>query len=109
MLSEIGAPVNERRYFDDRPTLEEVKQLAAKLPGGVQDLVAVRGRRFREMGLAGKTLSDEQWAQLLVEEPGLWRRPIAIKGDEVVIGYDPEALRRLAGAEEKPEEEAAKN
>lgn len=100
MLSEIGAPVNERRYFDDRPTLEEVKQLASLLPGGVQDLVATRGRRFRELGLKDKTFSDDEWAQMLVEEPGLWRRPIAVKGDDIVVGFDPDALRRLAGAEE---------
>lgn len=90
--------MEERLIFRDPPTAEEVRRLAAKLPGGVLDIVSQRGRRYKEMGLKDQQLSAEEWVDLLTQEPGLWRRPIAVKGNRVVIGFDPEALTKLAGA-----------
>lgn len=95
MLDEWGADVHERRYFTESPTEDEVRELAAKLPGGVDDLISTRGRRFRELNLAEAELTSEQWVRLLANEPGLWRRPVAVKGDRAVVGHDEEALRAL--------------
>lgn len=95
MLGELGADVAERRYFSDLPTEEEIRRLASLLPGGVRDLVSTRSRRFRELQLEGKQLTDDEWVALLAREPGLWRRPIAVKGRKVVIGWDERALREL--------------
>lgn len=87
--------MEERRYFTDMPTENEVRDVASKLPGGVDDLISTRGRRFRELNLAEAELTSEQWVRLLANEPGLWRRPVAVKGDRAVVGYDEEALRAL--------------
>lgn len=96
MLGSLGADVEYRHYFKDRPTEAEVRELAAITPGGVQALVSTRSTRYRELGLAGQTLSEDEWVALLAREPGLWRRPIAVKGNQVVIGYDQAALEALA-------------
>lgn len=98
MLGQLGVDVKERLYFQDLPTEAEVRRLASLLPNGVHDLIATRGRRYKEMQLEGKVLSDEEWIQLLTREPGLWKRPIAVRGDQVVVGYDEEALRELASS-----------
>lgn len=74
---------------------DEVRQLVQLLPGGVNDLVSTRSRRYRELNLAESQLTGEQWLRLLVNEPGLWRRPVAVKGDTVVVGYNEKALRAL--------------
>lgn len=99
-LDRLGVEVRERRYFTEPATEEEIRDLARRLPGGVRDLVAERSRRFKELNLAGRELSDEEWVRLLAREPGLWRRPIAVKGQRVVVGYDEEALRALAERED---------
>ncbi|MFO7266288.1 MAG: arsenate reductase family protein [Limnochordales bacterium] len=99
-LDQLGVEVRERRYFTEPATEEEIRDLARRLPGGVRDLVAERSRRFKELNLAGRELSDEEWVRLLAREPGLWRRPIAVKGQRVVVGYDEEALRALAERED---------
>lgn len=87
--------VNERRYFKERPTLEEVKAIAALLPGGVRDMLSSRSRRYKELGLAERELSDDELAALLAQEPGLWRRPIVIRGDQAVVGFDAKRLEEL--------------
>lgn len=96
MLGELGADVTERRYFNDLPSEQEVRRLASLLPGGVHDLIATRGRKYRQMNLGEQTLPEEEWIDLLTREPGLWRRPVAVRGERVVVGYDEEALRELA-------------
>jgi len=85
-----------RRYFRELPTEAEIRELAALLPGGVRDLVNPRSNRYRELGLANQNLTDDEWVALLAREPGIWRRPIAVRGSRVVIGFDPEALADLA-------------
>lgn len=96
MLGELGADVRERRYFTEHPTEDEIRELAKLLPGGIDDIISTRSRRYRELELADKELTEEEWVRLLATEPGLWRRPIAVKGDETVVGYNEDALRALA-------------
>ncbi|MCG0239871.1 MAG: hypothetical protein L6E13_11990 [Firmicutes bacterium] len=96
MLGELGAKVQLRRYFRELPTEAEIRELASLLPGGVRDLVNPRSRRYRELGLANRNLTDDEWVALLAREPGIWRRPIAVRGRQIVIGFDPDALADLA-------------
>lgn len=95
MLGESGVTVQERQYFKQKPTLEEVQQIAALLPGGARDILSTRSRRYKELGLAEKTLTDTELMQLLVEEPGLWRRPVVIAGGQALVGFDQKRLQEL--------------
>lgn len=95
MLEARGARYSSREYFKDKPTAAEVRDLAAITPGGVRALVSTKSRRFKEMALEGKDLSDDEWADLLAAEPGLWRRPITIRDGQVVIGFDAPSLEQL--------------
>jgi len=95
-LDQLGVNVQERRYFTELPTEAEIRALARLLPGGVHDIISTRSRRYREMNLADARLSEDEWIRLLATEPGLWRRPIAVKGRQAVVGYDEERLRALA-------------
>lgn len=83
--------------YNDPPPREVLKQIAAALPGGVSELVSVRGRRYKELGLAGRTLSDEEWLRLFEEEPRLLRRPILWDGERAVVGFDRNAYRERFG------------
>ena len=60
--------------------------IAARLPGGVQDLLSKRSIRFRELGLAGRTFTDDELLHLLASEPKLLRRPILVDGERAVVG-----------------------
>jgi Spx/MgsR family transcriptional regulator len=95
LLGTTGATVQERQYFKQKPTLAEVKALAALLPGGVRDILSTRSRRYKELGLAAQTLTDSELIDLLVVEPGLWRRPIIVSGDKAIVGYNQQELTAL--------------
>lgn len=95
MLANTDTQVEERLYFKQKPSVDEVRALAAKLPNGPRDILSTRSRKYKELELADKQLSDDELIALLAQEPGLWRRPIVIRGDEVVIGYDQKSLESL--------------
>ena len=95
MLGGTDAQVTERLYFKQKATADEVRALAALLPGGVRDILSTRSRKFRELELADKDLTDEELVDLLAREPGLWRRPIVVRGKEAVVGFDARSLERL--------------
>lgn len=95
MLGSAEVEVKERQYFKEKPTVDEVKAIAAMLPGGARDLLSTRSRRYKEMELAEKELSDVDLINLLAEEPGLWRRPVVVAGGKAVIGFDQKALETL--------------
>lgn len=95
MLGSKDVAVNERLYFKQKPTVDEVRELAARLPGGAKELLSTRSRRYKELALADKSLSEQELITLLAEEPGLWRRPVVVRGEKVVIGYDARNLEEL--------------
>jgi arsenate reductase-like glutaredoxin family protein len=87
--------VEERLYFKQKATPEEVRQVASLLPGGARDLLSTRSRKYKEMGLDMERLAEDQLVWLLSEEPGLWRRPVVIRGRRAVVGFDAAALEGL--------------
>jgi len=97
VLSQATAPVHERRYFTDRPTPEELRNLARLLPGGMRDLLSTRSSRLKELGLDPANLDDAALADLLAREPKLLRRPIVTDGRRIIVGLDRKAIADLAG------------
>lgn len=95
MLGEKGIQVRERQYFKQPPTVDEVRSIAALLPGGVRDILSTRSRKYAELGLGEKSRTDDEILSLLAAEPGLWRRPIVIRGATAVVGFDQQRLDAL--------------
>ncbi len=74
--------------------------MAASHPDGVAGLVSTRGRKYKELGLGGSTLNEQEWFALLVKEPRLLRRPILWNGHTVIVGWDRDAYESLVNAGE---------
>jgi arsenate reductase len=62
----------------------ELRRFAQKF--GVQALLDRDAKRFRELGLAGATYSDERWLAKLVDEPLLLTQPLVRYGNQVTVG-----------------------
>jgi len=98
-LKEKGIEVNKVHIYNNPPDRAEIQRMASKLEGGVKQLIGTRGRAYKELGLAGKELSDEQWLDLIEETPRLLRRPILTDGERVLVGFsEAEWAERLLGS-----------
>jgi arsenate reductase-like glutaredoxin family protein len=54
-----------------------------------------RNELYRERNMKEKPPSRAEALKLMAAEPNLIRRPVVIKGQQIVLGYDEEALKKL--------------
>lgn len=73
----------------DPLTIEELKELEYKI--GLDVLVNRRGTTYRNLGLKDKSLTDEEMLAVLQENQSMIKRPVLIKDEAVLVGFDEEA------------------
>ena len=76
--------INERDYFKETFTEEEVREMAAM--AGIDQIFARRSPSLKQMGLAGQELSQDEMVRLMLQEPKLVRRPMMRVGDQLFVG-----------------------
>ena len=89
LLEQSGQPFQVVPYLLDSPTKEELKEVLDKLKMSPEDIIRKGEKLFKEV-YAGQHLTQDQWLQVLVENPILIERPIVVNGDRAVIGRPPE-------------------
>ena len=62
--------------------VDELTKVLSKLGLKAEQIVRKGEALYKELGLAGKTLSNEEWISVLVENPQLMERPIVVNGDK---------------------------
>ncbi|MEX0350322.1 MAG: arsenate reductase (glutaredoxin) [Paracoccaceae bacterium] len=95
LLEEHGATLNVRKYLEDAPSIEELRQARQALGHPpVINMMRTGEARFKELGLS-KQDPDEVLLTAMSENPILIERPLAICGGRAAIGRPPEALLDL--------------
>ena len=72
-------------YLKTPPSIEELTLVLTKLDMRPQEIIRKNESLFKDM-YKGKVFSDNQWVQILVDNPILIERPIVIKGQRAVLG-----------------------
>jgi len=92
-LLELGAEL-ESRDLDKQPLSEhELDQLI-----GARDykpFLNPRNQLYRERNMAEKTPSRAEAIRLMSKNPNLVRRPVAARGEQIILGLDEAAYRKL--------------
>ena len=83
-LDEKGVEYEIRRYLDEPPGKEELRELLKKLGMKPRELMRTKEKIYRELGLK-EVEDDEKLIEAMVEHPKLIERPIVIKGDKAVV------------------------
>lgn len=94
LLQARGVTVTERRYLDDVPTLEDLRQAQARLGLSVLEMMRTKEAAFRARGLT-RDSADEVLLQAMAEEPKLIERPVAFSDKGAVIGRPPERVLEI--------------
>ncbi len=92
-----GIEVEDRDYFQNKFTAEELRSLSAEV--GIGAIFARRSPSLKKMGLSADELSDDRMLELMLEEPRLVRRPLIKLGDKLVIGGSVKAIEEALGGE----------
>ncbi|MCJ2531959.1 MAG: Spx/MgsR family RNA polymerase-binding regulatory protein [Candidatus Thermoplasmatota archaeon] len=81
--------------FEARLTAHEIRTLLRKLSLAARELLRPRDRMYRELDLRNGEIPEDELIQLMVENPGLIKRPILVRGDRAVLGIKPELVHEI--------------
>jgi arsenate reductase-like glutaredoxin family protein len=93
-LLKQGATLVERDL--GRQPLSEAELRALFGDRDPRDFLNPRNELYRTMKMKERPPSPAETIRLMAKEPNLIRRPLVVRGREIVIGYDEKALARLA-------------
>ncbi|MBX0331824.1 arsenate reductase (glutaredoxin) [Pontibacter sp. HSC-14F20] len=91
LLREKGVELQVVEYLKDTPSAQELQAVLQKLGLKPEELLR-KGEQVYKENFAGKSYTDEEWLQIMVEHPVLIERPIVVKGDKAAIGRPPEKV-----------------
>ena len=84
-----------KQYLKDDPfTVESLTDALQKLGKTPEEMIRKQEAIFKS-DYKGKTFSDSEWVEIMVENPKLIHRPIIIKDDEAVLGDPAENVSKL--------------
>lgn len=78
----------------DRLSVEELDKLIGERD--YRKFLNTRNELYRTRKMGQNPPSREEALRLMVAQPNLIRRPVVLRGSDVVLGYDEEGLKRIA-------------
>ncbi len=94
LIRNAGQDVEVIEYLKTPPTAAELKEILDKL-GIKPDQLLRKGEKLYKEGYKDKTLTDDEWIQVMAENPVLIERPIVVKDAQAVIGRPPGNVLRM--------------
>ena len=86
--------LDEHDLAKDRLTIEQLDALIG--PRNYLDFLNSRNELYRQRKMKEHPPARDEALKFMAQEPNLIRRPIVIRGRQMVLGYDQEGLRKLA-------------
>lgn len=71
--------------------LDEMKAMS----GSYESLFSRRSMQYAAMGLKDKTLNEDDYQKLILEEYTFLKRPVSIVGNEIFVGNTKDVLEKL--------------
>ncbi len=94
LLLEAGAQLDEHDLGKDRLTIEQIDALIGTR--NYVEFLNFRNELYRQRKMKTNPPSRAEALNLMAQEPNLIRRPIVIRGGQMVLCFDEQALLKLA-------------
>lgn len=94
LINEADKNVEIVEYLNTPPTAEELKYVIDLL-GITPEQLLRKGEAIFKEKYKGKSYTDKQWIDIMIEHPKLIERPIVVDGDKAVLGRPPENVLSL--------------
>lgn len=95
LLQESGQPFTAVNYYEQPFTKALLKSLLQKAGLAPKDILRTKEDIYKELGLAKKNLSDDEWLDVMMAHPDLIQRPIVAKGEQVILARPVESINKL--------------
>jgi len=94
IINNSGKDVEIVEYLKAPPTAEELKSILNLLGISPDQLLRKNEAIFKEQ-FKGKSFTDDEWIQIMIENPKLIERPIVVDAKKAVLGRPPENVNLL--------------
>ncbi len=98
LLQSRGIRFEVVKYLENPPSEQELGQIVKLLGIQPEQLVRKKEKRFSELQLGDKKLSDQDWRAILAANPKLIERPIVVHDKKAAIGRPLENISQLLDA-----------
>jgi len=95
LLKDSGTPFTAINYYEQPFTKAQLKSLLKKAGLSPKDVLRTKEDLYKDLGLAKKSLSDEELVDLMVKHPDLIQRPIVEKGEQAMLARPAESIKKL--------------
>lgn len=93
-MLELGAELESRDLDKQRLSEAELDELIGERD--YREFLNSRNKLYRARKMMESPPSRAEAIKLMAKEPNLIRRPVVIRGSQVVLGFDTEAYKKLA-------------
>ena len=92
-MLELGAELESRDLDKERLTATELDKLIGERD--YKQFLNPRNELYRQRKMKERPPSRLEAIQLMAKEPNLIRRPVVLRGGQIVLGFDEEAYKKL--------------
>jgi arsenate reductase len=92
-LLELGAELESRDLDKERLTETELDELIGERD--YKEFLNTRNELYRTRQMKEHPPSRSETIKLMAKEPNLIRRPVVMRGSQMLLGFDEEAYRKL--------------
>jgi|SRR5690554_6125988 len=94
LIREAGQEPEIIEYLKTVPNSATIKDLLMKLNLKPTDILR-KGEKVYKDKFKGKNFNDDEWIQIMIENPKIIERPIVVKGNKAILGRPPENVKEL--------------
>jgi len=94
LLRERGYEPQLRRYLEDPPTVEELRELLLKLGLPPHAIARAKEDEYQALRLSERTPREEM-LRALAQHPRIIERPLLVRGDRAVVARPPERVLEI--------------
>lgn len=94
-LEDNNIPYTERNIFSEALTLDEVKEILRMTEDGTDEIISTRSKTFQKLNVDIDSLPMNELYTLIMDNPGMLRRPILIDHKRLQVGYNEDEIRRF--------------
>lgn len=94
LIEDSGEDFQIVKYLENPPSKDKLRELIQKVNLPFEYFIRRNEAIFKE-NYKNSDLTEEQWLDVLVENPKLIERPIVEKGENAVLGRPPENVKQL--------------
>jgi len=95
LLKESGRPFTAINYYEQPFTKSQLKALLKKAKLSPKDVLRTKEDIYKNLGLAKKTLSDDELIDVMIQHPDLIQRPIVEKGEKALLARPAETVKNI--------------